>query len=81
MFELITRLRAQPVAYRRRVAFFTALGITAVIIALWIISLLVSFGREDDVVLQQTPGPFETLGSQIRGSFSSFRGFLTERGE
>ncbi len=39
MFELIARLKQRPVAARRRVAFITALTVTALIALMWVIWL------------------------------------------
>lgn len=80
MFELIARIRSRPVEYRRRVAFFTACGITLFIVALWLVSFLV--GSSDGATSPQStdaPGPFEALWAPTKESIGSlgdiFKGF------
>ncbi len=76
MFDFIIRLRARPLAYRRKVALWSAVGLTALIALIWGISLSMRF---DDVVTPPTattpeaPGPFETFMGQVQSGFSSIK--------
>lgn len=74
MFDLILRLRARPLAYRRKVAFWMAVGITSLIVLIWALSLSVRF---DDATVTpeevQVPGPFETFMGQIRTGVGSLK--------
>lgn len=76
MFDFIIRLRARPLAYRRKVAFWSAAGLTALIILIWGISLSMRF---DDVATSpatntpEAPGPFETFMGQVQSGISSIK--------
>ncbi len=74
MFELIARLRQRPPHERRRISFLTALTITGIIAILWVVSLFVRFGSTDSEVKTTTaPSPTQSVMTQIRGAFDSFR--------
>lgn len=73
MFDLILRLRSRSLAYRRKVAFWTAVGITSIITIIWVISLAVRFGGANDPSESQVPGPFETFMGQVGGGVSSVK--------
>lgn len=74
MFDLILRLRTRPLAYRRKVAFWSTVGLTALIALVWALSLSVRF---DDVTVTpketQAPGPFETFVGQVRTGVGSLK--------
>lgn len=74
MFDLILRLRTRPLAYRRKVAFWSAVGLTALIALVWALSLSVRF---DDATVTpketQAPGPLETFMRQIRTGVDSLK--------
>lgn len=74
MLDLILRLRSRPLAYRRKVAFWSTVGITSIIALIWALSLSVRFGDiAAPVEKPQTPGPFETFMSQVRTGFGSLK--------
>jgi hypothetical protein len=73
MFNLILRLRARPLAYRRKVAFWSAVGITALITLIWIISLSIRFDGINETSEPQPPGPLETFLDQVRNGASSIK--------
>jgi|GEM_PF-6901193 len=74
MLDLILRLRTRPLAYRRKVAFWSAIGITSLIALIWALSLSIRF---DDATVTpeetQVPGPFETFMGQVRTGVSSLK--------
>ena len=74
MLDLIIRLRARPLAYRRRVAFWSTVAITVVIALVWALSLSVRFGDvSGDQKAAQAPSPFETFVNQIGAGVASLK--------
>lgn len=80
MFDLILRLRTRPLAYRRKVAFWSAVGLTALIALVWALSLSVRF---DDATVTpeetQAPGPFETFMGQVRTGVGSLKDSIDKK--
>ncbi|MEN9405116.1 MAG: hypothetical protein RLY47_75 [Candidatus Parcubacteria bacterium] len=80
MLDLIHRLRSRPLAYRRKVAFWSTVGITSVIALIWALSLSVRF---DDVDTpsedSQISGPFETFMRQVRTGFGSLKDSIDKK--
>ncbi len=80
MLDLILRLRTRPLAYRRKVAFWSTVGITTLIALIWALSLSVRF---DDVDATpegpQVPGPFKTFIGQVRAGTASLKDSLSKK--
>ncbi len=81
MFDLILRLRARPLAYRRRVALWSTVGITAFIAGVWALSLSVRF---DDMrttpEVSKAPSPFETFAKQIDAGVTPLKNYFGRDG-
>ena len=77
MFDLIARLKQRPLAARRRVAFMTALSVTAVIAIMWVTWL--SMGGMATRTGADAPDagtPAESLWLPLKRAISDFAGSI-----
>jgi hypothetical protein len=77
MFELIARLKQRPVAARRRVAFITALSITALIALMWIVWLSMGgIAMRTGKNVPDAGTPAESLWLPLKRAIIDFTGSL-----
>ncbi|HEY4515073.1 MAG TPA: hypothetical protein VJJ22_02850 [Candidatus Paceibacterota bacterium] len=66
------KLRSKPEVYRRAVAFWVSLGITAVIVLVWLQSLAGRLGRSENTAMDGY-SPFSEIGNVASSFITSLK--------
>jgi hypothetical protein len=82
MFKWISNLQKKPEGYRRNITILMSIGLTLIIITVWLTTLF-SGGflsndtkDESDFSLDEVRGPLQSLRSSLGGAMKSFRGIF-----
>ena len=73
MFKAIKKLQKEPESKRRRIAFFTALIITLIVIGVWALSLPSKFEGQGQENVASGIGPIESFFNLISSSFETLK--------